>query len=474
MTHLRGERTMKRLTWIFSFALVALAITPSKSAAQAGTIGKTASRIHETHEANANPAWRDSLTCSQAPCVLPNVLLSPDPANTPVIVVNPENSQQFIAAVFDLNCFGDAAFGSADGGATWYFPGCSQFFDDTTPTLAYASNGIAYFAAAAYEPIEFNTTQDNGNTWSKTTVAAYPLFSQGSIVTPWLGIDNGQNSPSAQRIYIAATQIDHPGVQSQISVSHSSDGGNGWSLITVDKVQAKPLVDQYSRVAVGPDGTVYVAWQRCVMTSRHVNCAGTEASMLLSKSVDGGNTWSKPRVFARVRLVTDTCDCAFFGNVPHTTVGVANPPLLATDSTGTLYAVMYNWTGKQMKVQLISSKDQGETWSKPTAVAPPTETHDQFLPTVAVSSTGAVGVSWLDRRNDRRNILYQPFTAVSTDGGASFGKNYALASTLSDTYYNYTLGDYMGNVWSGQTLYTVWPDTRNAVMQNFVGGLRTK
>jgi hypothetical protein len=470
---------MKRMTWILCFALAGLVVVPSKSLAQAWT-DRGASPFHANRAeekrylgwSSSDLVWRDRLTCSHGPCALPNVLLTPDPADNPIIVVSPENPKQFIAAALDADCNGSAAYGSADGGANWVTQFCSENFAYSEPTLVYGLGGTAFFAGIGGNLI---ITQNNGQTWSQPISAVAGLFYHGGVVTPWLGIDNSHQSRFANRVYIAATQIDETGVQSQISVSYSADRGNHWAINTLDAIQVKPVLDQYSRLAVGSDGTVYVAWQRCVMTSRHVNCAGTEASMMLSKSVDGGNTWSKPKVFAKVRLVTDTCDCAFFGNVPHTTVPVANPPLLAVDQhSGTLYAVMYNLTGKQMKVQLISSQDQGTTWSKPTAVAPPTETHDQFLPTLAVSSTGAVGVSWLDRRNDRRNILYQPFTAVSTDGGASFGKNYALASNLSDTYYNYTLGDYMGNVWAGQTLYAVWPDTRNAVMQNFVGGLRTK
>jgi hypothetical protein len=84
-----------------------------------------------------------------------------------------------------------------------------------------------------------------------------------------------------------------------------------------------------------------------------------------------------------------------------------------------------------------------------------------------------VGVSWLDRRNDHQNIFYQPFAAVSNDGGKSFGKNYQLAKPLSNPYYGF-MGEYTGNAWSGKTLFVSWPDTRNAIMQDYVGGLLTQ
>ena len=81
---------------------------------------------------------------------------------------------------------------------------------------------------------------------------------------------------------------------------------------------------------------------------------------------------------------------------------------------------MYTWTGTYLRVQVIRSTDGGKTWSKPVPVAPASDTHDQFFPSLSVSPTGKVGVSWLDRRNDPNNIDYQAFAAISTDGGRTF------------------------------------------------------
>lgn len=423
------------------------------------------------------PPSSDSLTCSPAPCVLPSALTSTNAGTDTIIAVNPNNLRQLLAGA-QLEGSG-LAYGSVTGGSSWYFGNFSCCLDGGSPTLAYGRHGTAFLAVGS-DVVQLTTTQDNGNNWSQPDVAVSPIFNNGSALTPWLSVDNTENSPFYNRLYIAAAQRDSGQVQSQISVSYSVDGGQTWVINTVDQVQTEPSIDYFSRIAIGSDGSVYVAWQRCEMTGRTIDCGGTQASLLFSKSSDGGNTWSSPLHIATVRLVPDSCECAFFGNLPHTHEPVANSPFLAVDNSGgkysgNLYAVMYNWTGKQMQVQVVTSSDQGQTWGAPVTVAPASATHDQFFPYLSVSASGLVGVSWLDRRNDKHDVRYQPFAAYSTDGGASFSVNYALTQHLSNPYFSSSyMGDYTGNAWANEILYAAWPDTKNLIMQERVGGLRVK
>jgi hypothetical protein len=425
-----------------------------------------------------------TLNCSPAPCVLPNRIVTTDSVDSTIIVANPNKPRHLLAGAMDLSCgyVGAQGYGSKNGGSSW-FKNCSTYGGnyDAVPTVAYGLDSTGYVAGVdGYDDsVLIESTQDDGQSWSKAVIAVAPVFSYGYALTPWLAIDNSKSSPYSGRLYIATTQRDHTEVQSETALSYSTDGGNTWSTFTVDKVQAEPTVDYYSRVAIAADGTVYVAWQRCEMLGRNVNCGGTTAQMLFSKSVDGGKTWSDPAEIARVRLAPDSCDCAFFGNLPNTNEPVANPPLLAVDDStgpyaGTVYVAVYKWTGKQMKAEVTNSRDGGKSWGKPVEVAG-LNRNDQFFPGLSVSSDGIVGLSWLDRRNDPQDVSYQPFAAISTDGGKSFGKNFRLARYLSNPYYSFGyMGDYTGNAWAGTTLYYTWPDTRNGIMQDYVGGLRVK
>jgi hypothetical protein len=460
---LNGEERMK--LWISIPTLIFVGIVLASP-------GAFAQRSPDNHSQQV----LKPLACSPAPCVLRNVLTSPNLATSTIVAANPKNMKQFLAGSQEQGCA--FASGSVNGGSSWYFGnlGCVE---GGSPTLAYGVKGTAYLAAG-YDAVELTTTQDNGNTWSPAAEVVSPFFNGGSALAPWLAVDNTKGSPYQNRLYIAATQRDAGQVQSQISVSYSDDGGDTWIITAVDKIQTEPNLDQFSRIAIGSDGSVYIAWQRCAMSGRKINCGGTMAHMLFSKSSDGGSTWSTPLHMAVVRLVPDSCSCAFFGNLPHTYEPVADPPVLAVDNSGgkhagNLYALMYNWTGKQMQVQVITSRDHGQSWGAPVAVAPASATHDQFFPYLSVSSTGVVGVSWLDRRNDKHNVRYQPFAAYSIDGAASFSDNFALANRLSNPYFSSTyMGDYTGNDWAGSTLYATWPDTRNSLMQDYFGGLRVK
>ncbi|MGD0163522.1 MAG: sialidase family protein [Candidatus Sulfotelmatobacter sp.] len=433
------------------------------------------------------------VACSPAPCVLPNVQVSADQATGTVVAARPGKPSHLLAGAYTPDCNSAIGLGSSDGGSAWEDPTClGELARTGDPAVAYGNRAeyeVGTDGASAGSGVYIQSSSDNGATWHSEVEVVGPLFDGGNGVTniPWVQVDNSSSRPFANAIYVSVTQFDDEVVESEISVSHSTDGGTTWTTATVDPVQYKPEVDQYSRLAVGLDGTVYVTWQRCAMTGPNVNCADTEADMLLSRSTDGGNTWSAPVQIAAVALVPETCGCgAFFGNLPNTDEAVANIPVIAIDNStgehaGNLYAVMYNWTGsgtfRQMRVQVVTSTDGGDTWDNPVFVASPAETHDQFFPSIAVSPNGAVGVSWLDRRNDPLNVSYQPFAAISDNGARSFATNYALATNLSDPYLDGSggdyMGDYIGNTWATANQFLVtWPDTRNMqFMQDYFGGL---
>ncbi len=433
-------------------------------------------------------------TCSPTPCALPDVQASEGgkPVNEDPIAANPSNAQELLTGGNDYNCSSLLGFfASANGGSTWNHTcmntPAADPFGCGDPGVGYDLSGAAYITGIASSNgscfpgvIIFEKSTDNGKKWSAPAVAVTPLFSGGLTDKPWLQVDDNASSPHANALYLSVTQFDATGNDSEISVSHSTNGGTNWTTSAVDKVQVfPPQVDQFSDLAIGTDGTVFVSWMRCTASSGE--CSGTQATLLLSKSTDGGSTWSKPVTLATVTLAPDPAHCCFYGQLPNTGERVSEIPVLGIDNssgthTGTLYATFYIWTGSFMVVDVASSSNGGSTWGVPVRVTPPGDPNDEFFPWLSVSSGGLVGVTWLDRRDDPANRSYEAFAAISSDGGATF-PNLLIASAASsprnDGFKGGFMGDYTGNVWdsTGTILYASWMDSRNGVnMQDEVGG----
>src|SRR5258706_8835914 len=158
----------------------------------------------------------------------------------------------------------------------------------------------------------------------------------------------------------------------------------------------------------------------CTANGSSGDWGGTIASMVLSKSTDGGRTWSPAAVMFTAKLAPDPGFCCFYGSLPKTSERMSDIPVIGIDTStgahaGNLYVTYYNWTGTYMQVLVATSSNGGATWTSK-AVAPAANTHDQFLTWLTVSRQGLVGVSWMDRRNDPNNVNYEAFAAVSHSG----------------------------------------------------------
>ncbi|HTA24322.1 MAG TPA: hypothetical protein VK763_12370 [Terriglobales bacterium] len=89
-----------------------------------------------------------------------------------------------------------------------------------------------------------------------------------------------------------------------------------------------------------------------------------------------------------------------------------------------------------------------------------------------------MGVSWLDRRNDPKDIDYQAYAGISANGGLSFQPNVQLTTQFSNPSVGGAgpLGNYDGATWDGPNYFvSAWMDESNGVnTQDYVGGIRLK
>lgn len=432
---------------------------------------------------------RTQATCGPRPCVLPNVRASggSQPVNENAIAANPANPATLMTTGNDYNCGSlQGIFVSNNKGKTWTQqcmtprPGASGLGD---PVPAFDALGNAYVVginqlSTGLGVIVIQKSTNNGASFG-AAVQAVPA-TLGSIADkPWLEADHSASSPFQNSLYVSVTQF-APNSDSQITVSRSRDGGATWATVNVSAKQTFPNVVQFSDLATGRDGTVYLSYMKCLANGPTGDCGGTVASLLFQKSTDGGVTWSAPVTMATATLAPDSCG-AFYGCVPNTNERTSNIPSIAVDNgtganSGKLYVSLYDYTGGRMQVRVVSSADGGATWSAKTPVATTGATGDQFLPWISVSKTGQVGVTWLDRRNDAGNLKYEAFAGFSTNGGVSFGANAKLSEVASnpnnDGFGGGFMGDYTGNVWIGNALVMSYMDMRSGIVsQDWVAAI---
>ncbi len=423
-----------------------------------------------------------SLTCSPAPCPFTPVDASEggtNPVNEDPIAVNPTNPLQILSGGNDYNCGNiQGFFASGDGGTTWTRVCSPGSGGEGDPIVGYDLNNVAHAGGIQNGNVVGFTSTNNGMTWSApTTIITAKL---GYLADkPWMEIDTSSASSHKNNIYVSTTQF-ASNSNSQIWVSASSDGGKTWASKAVSSLGIYPnAVNQFSDLAVGADGTVYLNWINCPATGTAGDCGGTVTKIMFSKSTDGGNTWSTEAQATTTTLAPDNCG-AFYGCLPNTSERVSNLPAngaFGSGSTAKVYVTYYNWTGTRMQLNVLSSANGGSTWGTPVIVNPSVTKGDQFFQWLNVNSAGTIGVTWLDRRNDPSNVSYQPFFAFSKNGGKSFSAGHALSakksSPLKDGFGGSFMGDYTGNAWSGtKTLYQSYMDTTTNTCQDFVTGVQ--
>jgi hypothetical protein len=208
------------------------------------------------------------ISCSPKPCVLPNVQASagPQPVNENAIAANPATGTDLVSTGNDYNCPSlQGIFTSNDSGSTWRracmtaLPGNSGLGD---PVPAYDTQGRAHVVGinsadgGSTGVIVTQRSLDQGLTF-RAARQAVPNTLGGIADKPWLEADTNAASPFKDSLYISVTNFASTS-DSQITVSRSRDGGNTWATANAGVRQTFPDVHQFSDLAVGRDGTVYL------------------------------------------------------------------------------------------------------------------------------------------------------------------------------------------------------------------------
>ena len=246
-------------------------------------------------------------------------------ASDPWVSIGPDGIAYQIAIVFSgqMSAAGSSnavlVSRSLDGGRSWSGPvtlirdGADNFNDKESVTADPALAGYAYavwdrLAANGHGPTYLSRTTDGGASWEVPRMIYDPGPTSQTINNQAVVTTDGT-------LVVFFTRLDPaPGgmATATLVVIRSADRGITWSApIVVSPVQSVGVRDPQTGAAVrdgsnlgsiaaGPGNTLAVAWQDARFSG------GARDAVALSRSIDGGRTWSTP-----VRVSRDASVPAF-------------------------------------------------------------------------------------------------------------------------------------------------------------------
>jgi hypothetical protein len=189
---------------------------------------------------------------------------------------------------------------------------------------------------------------------------------------------------------------------------------------------AEPASHAFQGGAVGPDGTIYIAWldgrnrkEGHAQHSEHFT--GGTSDIYLARSVDGGKTFEK-----NVRIAGNVCPCC--------------RPSIAVVRGRVLIAWRQVEAGDLRDIHVAASADKGRTWSKPVLVS-----RDSWkikgcphCGPVLATLNDRVYVSWFTEGGGKPVVNL----AYSDNGAESFSSKQAISNGTTDpTHPQITAGE---------------------------------
>jgi hypothetical protein len=396
--------------------------------------------------------------------------VTPHSAAEPSIAVNPRNPRHLVAAwqqdrITTGGDLSNVVAVSRDGGRTWrrvLVPGLTRCTggDDSSasdPWVTIGPDGVVYLGSDQFTLAPDPGIPHQGVVVSTSRDGGYH-FDPPVVLTdvPLSESNDYPDQPSVladpRRPGTAyATWLQLVRPGSFLQLSKTTDGGRTWSLPTVQYLAAEDI--DRTTLQVLPDGTLLDFFGR----QDPVDAAQGVVRFEVIRSVDQGTTWSAPVPIGVVPLASPSD--------PDTGTPIRVSPFFyscTVDANGTAYVAYYDYAGGRTKVLLSRSTDGARTWRQSVVADVPAAA---FLP-VVVARPDVVSVAWDDLRDFRPKgpLWTRVWLATSRDGGATWAQRavtrpfdlrrapQTLSGLLGNSLVNPQLGYFLGDYQSAVAL----------------------
>jgi hypothetical protein len=390
----------------------------------------------------------------------------------PWVAVNPTNANNIIGVWQQDRWSNGGAHGlvagfSLDGGTTWGettlpFSACANglgYERASDPWVSIGPEGTAYTVSISFNAsnnsnsVAAAVSRDGGKVWEDLSV----IIADNEPTTQFF---NDKESVTADPVlpgvaYAVWDRLESPNGNPYADLhtaafrgpaffSKTVNGGLTWSSPKI--IVSTPSRQQTigNQIVVDPrNGTLYDFFD---LITPPFNVTAFKVAFV--KSTDGGATWTKPRVIADLRTV--------FVSDPNTGQAIRTGDIIpepAIDpATGQLYVVWQDSRfngGHFDEVALSTSTDGGATWSAPIQVNTNTPSNRPgFTPAIRVNAAEEVAVTFYDFRSLTTETATLPtdyWLVTSADHGATFDSEVHLAGPFDMLTAPFASGFFVGD-----------------------------
>ncbi len=401
--------------------------------------------------------------------------------NETTIAANPGDASNLVAGANDYRLYEpsenryDASGGvytSTDGGANWtagFLPGLVRansaapgpYESAGDPAVAAGPAGTFWYANLAFDrtdnanAVAASRSTDGGTTWTTGYVFKTSAADGAKLFNDKEWVAGDPTNPDVAYVTWTEFFMGASGATSSevIVISKTVDGGTTWSA-PVEVSSSPSLVSGDRKNTSGT--TVTVNGSGVVRVTFEATSNGHDW-VAYATSTDGGASFT-------TKLLAIIADIP--SPLPGATYRNDSFPAFGMDGR-TLHVVWSNWNGTNASILYIRSTDGGATWSSPVNISG--STGDQLFPWVAAAN-GKVYATWFDRAAGGADT-YSISGVASTDGGGSWSAPVMVSTAVSDvsqgnrfgfpTCAASFVGDYSGiTVDNTGVAHSLWTDVR--------------